>query len=90
MNKDVFIRTLSEALQQEPSQLDLSKSFIDNGGYSLAAVRWIDSIYPATGVVMNFFDVMGTEPLQALLDAPAEGASTSGAEASSDVDEGVI
>ncbi|NOK15692.1 hypothetical protein [Corallococcus carmarthensis] len=89
MNKDAFIRTLSEALQQEPSQLDLSKSFIDNGGYSLAAVRWIDLIYPATGVVMNFFDVMGTEPLQALLDAPPEGASA-GAEASSDVDEGVI
>jgi hypothetical protein len=89
MDKENFLSTLCEALQhQEPSKIDLSKSFVDNGGYSLAAVRWIELVQPASGVVLNFFDVMGDEPLQALLDVVVAGPV--GEASSVEAEEGVL
>ncbi|KYF91091.1 hypothetical protein BE20_36925 [Sorangium cellulosum] len=91
MDKGKFLSTLCEALQQqEPSTIDLSKSFVDNGGYSLAAVRWIDLIYPATGVVLNFFDVMGDQPLEALLGAATPAAPADGSGSAVEAEEGVL
>lgn len=68
MDRQAFIETLSEALGRSASDIDLSKSFVENGGYSLAAVRWIDRLGSITPVVLNFLDVMSCETLLELLE----------------------
>jgi hypothetical protein len=82
-------KSLAEILSLDVAKIDLGKSFVDNGGFSLAAVRWIDSFYGLSGVVLNFFDVMGAEPLQALLDNAVNPGSDE-APAPSDVEEGLL
>lgn len=67
MNTEAFIQVVIEGIDSGDINVDLGKTFIENGGYSLAAVRLADSVYSSTEVVLNFFDIMGELTLAELL-----------------------
>jgi Phosphopantetheine attachment site len=87
MDRQVFIETLSEALGLGQADIDLSKSFVENGGYSLAAVRWIDRVGSVTPVVLSFLDVMNCETLLELFEGQAGGVVLA---ADADAEEGFL
>ncbi|SIT19376.1 hypothetical protein SAMN05421686_11614 [Thalassolituus maritimus] len=84
-----FVEAVIESIDSGETNVDSTKSFIENGGYSLAAVRLSDIVFKKTQIVMNFFDIMGDESLQALLSKINE-AVVSDNDEYADVDEGVL
>lgn len=57
-----FKDIVSQVLEAE-SEVNLDLSFVQNGGYSLVAINIVDLLYPRTGVVLNFLDLMGEKTL---------------------------
>lgn len=66
MNIKEFTETVAASIDEENISIDLNKSFLENGGYSLAAVKLSDFLYPKTGIVLNFFDIMGEDALESI------------------------
>lgn len=89
MNIKGFVKAVVESIDAAVINIDINKSFVENGGYSLAAVRLSDIVYQKTQIVLNFFDIMGDESIQALFNKLSELVVSDQRDAG-DFDEGVL
>jgi hypothetical protein len=89
MDYESLTDAVVESIAKDAVVIDWNKTYIDNGGYSLAAVRLVDLVYPITGKVLNFLELMSEKPLRLVFQELCDDAAVAAAQPA-ELEEGSI